>query len=140
MRLGLWREALTVLARQYPQLPPEQSEPGVPLPQQHPLVAYYRAFCHQKLGESAAADYDLAATLPTAYVFPHGAQSLEVIEAAVRERPRDATAHFLLGSLRMASGLVDGAIAEWRTAQQLNPAIPVLHANLGRVLLHLKHD
>ena len=140
MRLGLWREALTVLARQYPQPPPEQSEPGVPLPQQHPLVAYYRAFCHQKLGEPAAPDYDLAARLPTAYVFPHGAMTLEAIESALRARPGDATAHFLLGSLRMASGLVDGAIGEWQTAQKLNPAIPVLHANLGRVLLHLKRD
>jgi tetratricopeptide (TPR) repeat protein len=140
MRLGLWREALTVLARVYPQVPPEQSEPGVPLPQRHPLVAYYRAFCHQKLGEPTAADYDLAATLPTAYVFPHGAQTLEALETAVRERPRDATAHFLLGSLRMASGLIDGAIGEWRTAQKLNPAIGVLDANLGRVLLRIKRD
>jgi tetratricopeptide (TPR) repeat protein len=112
----------------------------VPLPQRHPLVAYYRAFCHQKLGEPTAADYDLAATLPTAYVFPHGAQTLEALETAVRERPRDATAHFLLGSLRMASGLIDGAIGEWRTAQKLNPAIPVLQANLGRVLLRIKRD
>jgi tetratricopeptide (TPR) repeat protein len=118
MRLGLWREAWTVLARQYPQTPPEQSEPGVPLPQQHPLVAYYRAFCRQKLGEPAAADYDLAAKLPAAYVFPSGAQTLEAIETAVRERPRDATAHFLLGSLRIASGLIDAAIDEWRTARR----------------------
>jgi tetratricopeptide (TPR) repeat protein len=140
MRLGLWREAWTVLARPYPQVPPEQSEPGVPLPQQHPLVAYYRAFCRQKLGEPAAADYDLAATLPTAFVFPHGAQTLEVVETAVRERPRDATAHFLLGSLRMASGPIDAAIDEWRTAQKLNPAIPVLQANLGRALLRIKRD
>ncbi len=140
MRLGLWREALTVLARSYPQPPPEQSEPGVPLPQKHPLVAYYRAFCRQKLAEPTAPDYDLAATLPTAYVFPHGAQTLEVVESAVRERPRDATAHFLLGSLHMASGLVDGAIGEWQAAAKLNPAIPVLHANLGRVLLRIKRD
>lgn len=140
MRLGLWREAWTVLARPYPEAPPEQSEPGVPSPRQHPLVAYYRAFCRQKLGEPAAADYDRAARLPTAFVFPHGAQTLEVVEAAVRERPRDATAHFLLGSLRMASGLVDTAIEEWRTAQKIDAAIPVLHANLGRTLLRLKRD
>ena len=140
MRLGLWREALAVLSRTYPQVPPEEAEPGIPLPQQHPVVAYYRAFCRQKLGEPAAADYDLAAKLPTAYVFPYGAQTLEVMEAAVHERPRDATAHFLLGSLRMASGLTDAAIEEWRTAQQLNPSLPVVSADLGRVLLHIKRD
>ena len=140
MRLGLWRPALAVLTREYPRLPPEQSEPGAPLPQNHPVVAYYRAFCRQKLGESPAADYDLATRLPTAYIFPNGAQTLEVLEAAVHERPRDATAHFLLASLRMASGLTDAAIEEWRTAQGLNPAIPVLNANLGRTLLRIKHD
>ena len=129
-----------MLARPYPPTPPEQSEPGVPSPRQHPLVAYYRAFCLRKLGEPAAADYDLAAKLPTAFVFPHGAQTLEVVETALRERPRDATAHFLLGSLRMASGLIDAALDEWRTAQKFNPAIPVLHANLGRALLRIKRD
>ena len=140
MRLGLWREALRVLSRDYPAIPAEQSEPGAPLPQKHPVVAYYRAFCRQKLGEPAGADLDVAAKLPAAYVFPNGAQTLEVLEAVVRERPADASAHFLLGELRMASGMVDDAIAEWRTAQKLNPAIPVLHANLGRTLLRLKHD
>lgn len=140
MRLGLWREAERVLSREYSSVPREQTEPGVPLPQQHPVVAYYRAFCREKLGESPEADYDLAAKRPTAYVFPNGAQTLEVLEAAVRERPRDATAHFLLGELRMASGRVDDAIAEWRSAQKLNPAVPVLQANLGRALLYLKRD
>ena len=140
MQRGMWREALALLTRAYPPVPPEETEPGVPLPQQHPVVAYYRAFCREKLGESPAADYDLAAKLPTAYVFPSGAQTLEVLETAVHERPRDATAHFLLGDLRMASGLVDAAIEEWRTAQKLNPALPVLQANLGRTLLEIKHD
>ena len=140
MRLGRWREALTVLGREYPQQPAEQVEPGVPLPQNDPVVAYYRAYCRGKLGEPAGAEYDLAAKIPTRYVFPYGAQTLAVMEAAVRERPNDATAHFLLGSLRMASGMVDAAIGEWRTAKKLNPAIPVLDADLGRTLLRIKHD
>ena len=140
MRLGQWREALAVLGREYPQPPAEQIEPGVPLPQKNPVVAYYRAFCRRKLGEPAAADYAIAAKLPAAYVFPYGAQTLEVIESAVRERPDDAMAHFLLGSLRMASGLADAAIGEWRTARNLNPSIPVLDADLGRTLLRIKRD
>ena len=140
MRLGLWREAATVLGREYPAVPAEQSEPGAPLPQRHPLVAYYRGYCRKQLGEAAGADYDLGAKLPTAYVFPNGAQTLEVLEAVVKERPGDATAHFLLGSLRMAAGQVEAAISEWRSAQKLNPAIPVLQANLGRALLRIQHD
>jgi tetratricopeptide (TPR) repeat protein len=140
MRLGLWREALDRLSRKYPAVPSDEMEPGIPAVDKHPMVAYYRAFCREKLGESAAADYDLASKLPAAYVFPNGAESLEVLEAATRSHPNDASAHFLLASMRMASGLVDDAIAEWKTARRLNPAIPVLDASLGRALLYLKHD
>ncbi|MBZ5624452.1 MAG: DUF5107 domain-containing protein [Acidobacteriia bacterium] len=140
MRLGLWRDALNVLSRDYPDVPAEQKEPGAPLPRNHPVVAYYRAFCREKLGESAAADYAAASRVPAAYVFPSGAQALEVLEATVRAQPADAKAHFLLGSLRLASGLVDEAIAEWKTARQSNAGIPVLDASLGKVLLRIKHD
>ena len=83
-------------------------------------MAYYRAFCHEKLRESPAADYDSARRLPTEYVFPSGDQSLEVLEAAVRANPDDGSAHYLLGNLRIASGLTDEAIAEWRAARKLS--------------------
>jgi tetratricopeptide (TPR) repeat protein len=138
MRLGLWRDALAGLSREYPGVPPEQKEPGAPLPQNDPIVAYYRAYCREKLGDSP--DYEAASKLPTTYVFPSGAATLAVLEAAVRARPGDAVARYLLGDLRMASGLVDQAVDEWQTARRLNPAIPVLDASLGRVLLRVRHD
>lgn len=140
MQLGRWREALDILSRQYPAVPPEQKEPGAPLPQDDPIVAYYRAYCREKLGQPAAADYAAASKMSTAYVFPNGAQTLAVLEAALRANPHDATAHYLMGNMRLASGLVDAAVTEWQTAQRLNPAIPVLHASLGRVLLRLRHE
>jgi tetratricopeptide (TPR) repeat protein len=140
MRIGLWRDALTVLSRARSAVPAEQTEPGVPAPQRHPVVAYYRAFCKERLGEPAAPDYDLASKLPLDYVFPNGAETLAVLEAAVHARPQDASAHFLLGSVRMSSGLVDEAIAEWKTARRLNSAIRTLHADLGRTLLYAKRD
>lgn len=140
MRLGLWRDALAELTREYPAVSDERKEPGAPLPQDDPVVAYYRGFCRAKLGESPAADYAAASRLPTAYVFPDGAQTLAVLEAALRANPNDATAHFLLGSMRLTSGYADRAITEWTGARKLNPAIPVLHADLGRTLLLVKHE
>jgi tetratricopeptide (TPR) repeat protein len=140
VRLGLWKNALSVLSRDYPAVPPEQAEPGLPLPQKHPVVHYYRAFCLRHLQQPADAAYETASKLPADYVFPHGAETLEVIEAALRDRPNDAKARFLLGSLRMASGRADEAIAEWKRAAALDPSIRVLHANLGRTLLLLNHD
>jgi tetratricopeptide (TPR) repeat protein len=140
MRLGLWRSALQLLSHDYAQVPEEGREPGVPAPKDHPLIAYYRAYCREKLGERPEADYTAAAAMPTRYVFPSGAQTQAILERTVETRSGDASAHYLLGNLRLQSGLVDEAVAEWRTAQLLNPHIPVLNASLGRTLLRVKHD
>ena len=70
--------------------------------------------------------------MSTRYVFPNGAQTLAVLERAVQTHSTDASAHYLLGNMRLQSGLVDEAVAEWRSAQRLNPRIPVLNASLGR--------
>ena len=140
MRLGLYGRALEVLSREYPAVPADESEPGTVLPQQHPLVAYYRGYCREKLGESGAADYTAARKLSTLYVFPSRPQSLEVLRAALRSNPDDATAHYLLGTQYFARGLTDDALAEWNAARRLNAKIPVLDADVGRVLLRVKND
>jgi hypothetical protein len=140
MRAGRWRDALEILSRDYADVPPEQKEPGAPLPQRHPIVQYFRAYCRARMGEPAAADYASASRLPATYIFPHGAQTLAVLEAAIRANPDDATAHYLLGNMRLTSGLADQAVAEWTTAKRLNAAIPVLDASLGRTHLRIRHD
>src|SRR5207302_5985796 len=56
-RLGLYRKALHVLSREYPAVNPDQREPGTVLPQDNPLVAYFRGYCREKTGESGANDY-----------------------------------------------------------------------------------
>jgi tetratricopeptide (TPR) repeat protein len=140
IRLGLYSPALEVLSRDYPDSIADETEPGVPAPQKHPLVAYYRAYCREKLGHSGSADYAAASKLSTTYVFPNRAEDLEVLKAAVRANPMDASAHYLLGTLYFSRGLTDGALAEWDDARRLNPQIEVLHASLGRALLHVKND
>ena len=62
-RLGLYRQAVNVLSRKYPAVNADQSEPGAVLPQNNPMVAYFRGYCRQKLGESGASDYMEAARL-----------------------------------------------------------------------------
>jgi len=140
MRLGLYTPALQVLSREYPAPVADQAEPGMPPPQQHPMIAYFRGYCREKLGESGAADFAQAAKLSTAYVFPSRAEDIEVLNAALRANPQDATAHYLLGTLYFSRGLVDNALDEWEQANKLNPAIPVLHVSLGRALLEVKND
>ena len=140
MRLGLYGRALEVLSQEYPAVPADETEPGAVLPQQYPLVAYYRGYCREKLGESGAGDYAAARKLSTLYVFPSRPESLDVLRAALRANPDDATAHYLLGTQYFARGLTDDALAEWNAARRLNAKIPVLDADVGRVLLRVKND
>jgi len=140
MRLGLYRPALDVLSRKYPDPRPDESEPGATSPARDPMLAYYRAYCRMKLGESSAADDHIAASLPTDYVFPSSAEDLTVLRAAVQANASDANAHYLLGTLYFSRGIADQALAEWESARKLNPKIPVLDASLGLELLHVKND
>jgi tetratricopeptide (TPR) repeat protein len=140
MRLGMYSKALDVLSRDYPTAAPDQTEPGVLAPGKHPMVAYFRAYCRDKIGKSSSADFNSAAHLSTSYVFPSRAEDLEVLRTAVRLNPQDATAHYLLGTLYFSRDLTSEALSEWEQARRLNPEIPVLHASLGRALLHEEDD
>lgn len=136
MRLGMYARALDILSRNYPPAVADEAEPGMLAPGKHPMVAYFRAYCHEKLGQSSSADFDAAAHMPTNYVFPSRSEGLEVLRAAARVNSQDATAHYLLGTLYFSRGLTKEALSEWEQARTLNPQIPVLHASLGRALLH----
>ena len=75
LEIGSYKDALDLLSRQYPAFDAATAEPGAVLPQQHPLIAYYRGYCREKLGESGAADFAAAAKLSTRYVFPNRAET-----------------------------------------------------------------
>ena len=135
MELGAFDDALLLLDRKYPSegvVP----EPGMPLPQVHAEVAYYRAYSRERTGGSARADFASASSLPTTYVFPQRAASVAVLRRAVEVDPADATAHFLLGSLYLSGGVKAQALLEWEAARRLNPRLPVLHRNMGLTLIH----
>jgi tetratricopeptide (TPR) repeat protein len=140
MRLGLYSRALEVLSRDYPVPLADQSEPGALPPQKHPMVAYFRGYCREKLHQSGSEDFNAASKLSTAYVFPSRAEELEVLNAALRANPRDASAYYLLGTLYFSHGLTEDALEQWAQARKVNPRIPVLHASMGRALLRVKND
>jgi tetratricopeptide (TPR) repeat protein len=136
MRLGVYSRALDVLSRNYPPAVPDETELGALAPARHPMVAYFRAYCREKLDQSSSVDLNAAAHLPTSYVFPSRPEDLEVLRIAARLNPQDATAHYLLGTVYFSRGLTREALSAWEQARKLNPEIPVLHASLGRALLH----
>jgi tetratricopeptide (TPR) repeat protein len=140
MRLGLYQRALTVLSRNYRPPQSDQIELGSLSPGKHPMIAYFRGYCRERLGQPGAADYETASKLSTSYVFPSSAEEFTVLSAVVRKNPGDATARYLLGTLYFSRGLTDAALDQWSQARKSNPAIPVLDASLGLALLHEKHD
>lgn len=139
-RLGLYHKAIDILSREYPQIKADRAEPGSVAPQNHPLVAYFRGYCREQLGEPPERDYAQASRLSTLYIFPSRAEEQQVLRAAIRKNEKDATAHYLLGTWHFARGQTDAALSEWSRARELNPKIPVLQASTGLALLHIKHE
>jgi Flp pilus assembly protein TadD len=140
MRLGLYGKALDVLDRTYARAPADQSEPGSVLPQEHPLVLYYAAYCKQKQGADAPRNWQAAAQLSVHLVFPSSDTDRVVLEAALAANGKDGTAHYLLGTLLFSKGLIDAGMAHWALAKQLAPHLQVVDVDMGDVLLKVKDD
>ena len=138
--LGLYRRSLEVLSREYPAVSTDQAEPGTVLPQNNPLLVYFRGYCREKLGQSATDDFQRASHLSTAYIFPSTDQDRLALQAAIHANDNDATGHYLFGTWFFARAESDTALTEWNRARKLNPRIPVLDADIGSALLHIKRD
>jgi hypothetical protein len=136
MALGLWDDAHALLARRYPSAG-VVAEPGTVLPQDYPLVGYYRGYCAEKAGRSGREDFALASRQSTRYVFPNRAESL-VVSAGYESTPRTPPPD--LPMLFLAGGQTDEALAEWERARLFEPRLPVLHRNIGFTLLYARGD
>jgi tetratricopeptide (TPR) repeat protein len=138
MELGLYQKALAVLSRNYPAVPTDLTEPGSVLPQNHPLIHYYAAYCKAKLGADAPQNWQSASQLSPSFVFPSTEMDHVVLEDALRANANDGTANYLLGTLLFSKGLYDAGIADWIEAKRLNPHLPVVDLDLGKAWLQLK--
>ncbi len=132
---GMWADALDLLSRKYVTVPPNEMEPGAKPPQSNALISYYRGYCQVKLGHDGAADFQLAASQPLEYVFPHRASSLAVLDAALQRNPADASAIFLTGLLYLDQNRQSEAIEKFKAAVAIRKDIPAIHYVLGRTLL-----
>ncbi len=138
---GMYEDALDLLSRKYP--PPVDmlaTEPGAVLPQHHPLVGYYRAYCLTQLGRPATKELEEASGYFTEYVFPNRPSTFPVLQSALKQNPADSTALFLLGELYMAGAEVDKAIEAWEQARKNGFKRAELYRDLGRAFTELKKD
>ena len=139
-QMGAYDDALKLLEHHYTAQPANQRAPGAVLPQDYPLVAYYRGYFKSKMGQDPKADFAIAAKLSTLYVFPHRQAEYQILRTALQQNENDAAAHDLLGYLYFDSNSPNEAIAEWKRALALNKNLPALHRNLGMALLDYAKD
>lgn len=137
---GFYAEALDLLSRKYPAPGPLETEPGSVLPQDHPMVSYYRGYCRMKMGGSGKADFAAASKQAATYIGPHRAEDQAVLHEAIKENRADAMAHYLLGALYLAGGITDLAVEEWREASKGKTKFPGLEANMVRLRDSVKDD
>lgn len=138
MCFGLYAEAAGILARKYPDGPGVVSEPGMPRPEDDPMIVYYRGYCREMLRQDGSADFQAASGMPTTFIFPNRPDSFDVLNRAIAANPKDANAYALLGDLYMSSGREDEAMKEWGAARVINPALPALLRNMGYTALYTK--
>jgi tetratricopeptide (TPR) repeat protein len=137
---GLYQDALALLERAYPAVGELQTEPGAVLPQDYPLIAYYRGYARQKLGQSPDDDFRQASGQSTRLVFPYRVSSFPVLRAAVARNSADGVAHYLLGCLLFNSRATDQALTEWELAKPSAARIPAYYETVARVLIRIKKE
>jgi tetratricopeptide (TPR) repeat protein len=110
------------------------------VPQNHPLVLYYAAYCRAKLGKDSKQNWQAAEKLSPSLVFPSSATDEVVLNTALAANANDANANYLLGTLLFSKAQYDSGIEHWIRAKTLAPTLPVLDADLGKAWLHLKEN
>ncbi len=137
MHWGRYRDALEALSFGYVPVPATRREAGAAMPQDHPLVAYYRGYCHAKLNEYFTEDFRLASALPVRYVFPNRPLERRVLELALQTNAGDANAHYLLGLWYLNAQRVPEGSREIQAAQRLRPDFAEARALLAALKLPL---
>jgi tetratricopeptide (TPR) repeat protein len=128
---GLWPEAADILE------PRVAGKDAVP----HPLPAYLHAYVQERMGRAAAAQVSLrqAAALPPDLVFPYALEFIDILEWAMKENPADARAPYYLGNL-LFDLQPKQAVSCWERARELDPALALVHRNLGLAYARIKND
>jgi len=98
----------------------------------YPMIYYYLAWYHAKIKDQKGVDdyLKLAGKMPTAFCFPFRLESIEVLNFAIENNPKDAKAHYLLGNL-LYEKQPEKAIPCWEKSRELDDSFPTVHRNLG---------
>lgn len=81
-----------------------------------------------------------AAGISLDYCFPHRLEEMVILQQAVIADPANYAAHYLLGNLLYDKQRFEEAIACWEAAARLNPAVAVIHRNLGIAFFNIRNN
>lgn len=101
-----------------------------------PMLNYTLGYFYDIGGERARARelYALGARGDTAFVFPHRAEEIKILRAALAVNPRDGRAAYYLGNVLAAKDRGAEALAAWRVAVVNDPANIIARRNYARAL------
>jgi tetratricopeptide (TPR) repeat protein len=129
LNAGLWQDGVDVLAQMIAAAPDKSRI--------NAMVYYYLGYFAEKMSQRREASqyYQLAAKMPTDYVFPFQYEAIDVLRHAMKANPRDARAPYYLGNL-----LYDWQPAEavklWEASAAIDPSFAIVHRNLAIAAMH----
>jgi len=85
-----------------------------------PYPDYFLAYCLARQEKDGDAFLDRAPGKPLTRFFPHGTDALEVLQWAVKARPGDARAQYLLGITLAGLHRIEDAVACWEKSVELD--------------------
>jgi len=105
----------------------------------YPLINYYKAYCHNRLGNEFSSYLDLAENQNTGYCFPSRLFDISVLNFAI-EQNSGANAHYYLGCLFYDKFRYETAANLFEKAIDINPNHALAYRNLAFAYYdHLNH-
>jgi tetratricopeptide (TPR) repeat protein len=108
----------------------------------YPLFDYYRALCHEKMGQAdrAAECCKKADSQDMGYCFPSRLEDIAALECGIARFPEGANAYYYLGCLYYDKSRHDEAVSCWEKAVERNGGHAKAHRNLALAYFDKKGD
>ena len=102
----------------------------------NPMLYYTLGYLYEKNGDRSRAlgQYALAIKGDPAFVFPHRAEEIDVLRAALNANRNDGRAAYYLGNALASKNRDKEALVAWRDSVRLDPSNTIAQRNFARAL------
>ncbi len=141
MNAGLVDDAFNLLNRAV-----ELNEPGL---SDYPTVHYYLAYLSRPMTDDPVSKRSSNAKIsqylrsaglcPTDYCFPFRLETIDVLNYAIGQNPKDSRAYYYLGNL-LYDLQPKQAVKQWQKSIEIEPQLAIAHRNLGWAYYDIESD